>query len=41
MIIIETHLMIYKTKFELFVGKPFFLNSCQKIQNFNEEFGKI
>ena len=31
--------MIYQTKFEFIVGKPFFLNSCQK--KFSKEFGKI
>ena len=39
MISIETQVTIYQTKFEFFVGKPFFLDSCQK--KFNKEFGKI
>ena len=30
MISIETQVMIYQMKFEFFVGKPFFLNRCQK-----------
>ena len=36
---IETQVMIYQVKFEFFVEKPFFLNSCQT--KFNKEFGKI
>lgn len=39
MISIETQVMIYQMKFEFFVEKPFFLNSCQK--KFKTEFGKI